>query len=87
MKNLKNKQRGFITTIILIILALVALKYFFNMNLSDIIKTQIVQDAWSIIKQLFSLLWQAILITIDFAKVAIVQIKDFIATLPQTSTK
>lgn len=87
MKNLKNDQRGFITTIILIILALVALKYFFNMNLSDLMKTQIAQDTWSIIKQLFILLWQAILITLDFAKVAIIQIKDFIATLPQTNTK
>lgn len=87
MKNLKNKQGGFITTIILIIAALVVLKYFFNMNLSDILQTQIAQDTLSIIKQLWSLLWQAILATIDFLKVAIVQIKDFISTLPQSSAK
>ena len=87
MNNSKNNQGGFITTIILIIVALVVLKYFFNVNINDLMNTKVAQDAWLIIKQLFSLLWQAIIITIEFAKIAIVQIKDFIATLPQASTK
>ena len=84
-KKIINKKGGFITTIVLIIIALVALKYFFNMNINDLMKTQIAQDAWQIIKQLFDLLWQAILSTIDFIKIAIVKIKDLISTLPQVN--
>ncbi|MFA6463811.1 MAG: hypothetical protein WCV55_02295 [Candidatus Paceibacterota bacterium] len=77
MKN-KQKQKGFIKAILLIIVALVVLKYAFGVNLSDIINNQVVQDAWNIVKQLLGLLWQAIIISINYIKSAIPQMQQFL---------
>lgn len=75
--NQANKQKGFIRTIILVVVALFALKFFFNISVKDILDSNIFKSIWSIIKSLLSLLWQAIIFTIDFLKIAIVKIKEF----------
>jgi len=62
------RSRGFIKTIILIIIALALLKYFFNVSFYDIIHSQVIQDIWSIIKTVFQTLWQLLLILLDILK-------------------
>ncbi|MEI8337851.1 MAG: hypothetical protein WCF92_01740 [bacterium] len=79
----KQKQKGFIKAIIVIIIALVVLKYAFGMNLSDILNNQVVQDAWNIVKQLFGLLLQAIIIALNYIKSAIPQIQQAINSIPK----
>lgn len=76
--NQNNKQKGFIKTIILVVVALFALKFFFNISLKDILDSSLFKSIWSIVKSILSLLWQAILFTLDFIKVAIEKIKDFL---------
>ena len=68
MKRIIRRNKGFIKTIILVIIALVLLKYFFNISLNDILQNQITQDIWSIIKSLFQTLWGVVLTIIDFLK-------------------
>ena len=68
MKRIIRRNKGFIKTIILVIVALVLLKYFFNISLNDILQNQITQDIWSIIKSLFQTLWGVVLTIIDFLK-------------------
>ncbi|MES2059583.1 MAG: hypothetical protein V4438_00975 [Patescibacteria group bacterium] len=76
MRRFTNRSRGFIKTILLVIIALVLLKYFFNLSLNDIIKSQVVQDIWSIIKSLFQTLWGLLLMILDFLKALIATAKD-----------
>ena len=80
---MQNKQKCFIQAIILIIVALVIIKYAFGMNLNDIFNTQIAKDIFGIIKQLFLLLWQAISIALDYVKSAIPQIQQFLNSVPK----
>lgn len=80
---MQNKQTGFIKTILLIIIALVILKYAFGINLSDIINNQITQDIWGIIKQILLLLWQAILLALGYVKSAIPQIQQALNSVPK----
>ena len=68
MKRIIRRNKGFIKTIILVIVALVLLKYFFNISLNDILQNQITQDVWSIIKSLFQTLWGVALMLVDFLK-------------------
>ena len=68
MKRIIRRNKGFIKTIILVIVALVLLKYFFNISLNDILQNQITQDIWSIIKSLFQTLWGVALMLVDFLK-------------------
>lgn len=75
-----KKERGFIKMIILVVIGLFALKYFFNISVKDILDNSAVKGIISILKSLLSLLWQAILFTIDFLKVAIEKIKDFLTS-------
>lgn len=77
----KNNSRGFIKTILLIIVALVLLKYFFNISFSDIIHNQVVQDLWTIIKTLFQTLWQLLLVLLDFLKQLVSTSKDYVQGL------
>lgn len=79
MKN--NQQKGFISTIILIIVAIVILKYVFGISPKDIIQSKLATDLWNVIKELFRLLWEAVLITLDFLKLAIEKMKDFVGSL------
>ncbi len=74
--NRKNKQGGFLTTIIIIIVALVALKYFFNIDVRDLLKSQIVLEIWNLIKQLFGLIWQVIVNILDFISLVTDKIKN-----------
>ena len=78
-----KKQKGFIKAILLIIVALVILKYVFNVNLSDLINNQIVQDLWSIFKQIFLLLWQAVVLVLSYVKSAIPQIQHSLNSVPK----
>ena len=80
---MKNKQKGFLRAIILIIIALVILKYAFGINLSDIINNQVVQDMWNIFKQIFLLFWQAILLCLSYVKSAIPQIQQTLNSVPK----
>ena len=80
---MKNKQTGFIRAIIVIVVALVILKYAFGVNLSDIINNQVVQDAWNIFKQLLELLWQAIILSLNYVKSAIPQIQSALNSVPK----
>ncbi len=77
----QSKKKGFVTTIVLIIIALALLKYVFNITPMDIWKYPITQDIWSIVKELWNLLWQAVLISIGYIKVALDWLKNFLGTL------
>lgn len=83
MASMQNKQKGFIQAIILIIIALVVLKYAFGMDLKDIFNTQIAKDIFGIIKQILLLLWQAISIALDYIKSIIPQIQQFLNSVPK----
>ena len=63
-----SRRRGFIKMIVIIVVALILLKYFFNISLNDILHSQIITDIWSLIKQVFSLFWQIILMVLDLLK-------------------
>lgn len=71
MRRILRRNKGFIKTIILVIVALVLLKYFFNISLNDILQNQIAKDIWAIIKSLFQTLWGLALALIDFLKALI----------------
>lgn len=79
MKKLIRRNKGFIKTIVLIVIALVLLKYFFDISLNDIISSKIAQDIWSIIKSLFQTLWGLILVVIDFLKALLANAKQSLA--------
>lgn len=64
----RSRQRGFIRAIVLVIVALVLLKYFFNITFYDIVHSQVVTEVWSLIKQVLALCWQLVLIFLDFLR-------------------
>lgn len=64
----RSRRRGFIRMIILIVVALVLLKYFFNLTFYDIVNNAIVQELWSLIKQTFAIAWDLLLVLLDFLK-------------------
>lgn len=76
MKRIIRRNKGFIRTIILVVVALVLLKYFFDISLSDILNSTIIRDIWSIIKSLFQTLWSLVLTIIDFLKTIVSEAKD-----------
>lgn len=78
---LRSKSKGFIKAIILIIIALALLKYFFNISLKDIASSEVVQDIWSIIKSFFKVVWEIIVLLLDFLKELIATARDFISGL------
>ncbi len=53
----KLSQRGFIGSIILIILALAALKFFFDFNIIEFLKSPNVSEVLNYIKKFFEILW------------------------------
>jgi len=75
------RSRGFIKTIILIIVALVLLKYFFNVSAYDIIHSPIISDIWYIIKSLFLILWDLVLALLDFLKQLVATAKTSVSSL------
>ncbi len=64
----RSRKRGFIKAIVLIIVALVLLKYFFGITFYDILHNQVISDIWSIIKSLFGILWNIVVVILDFLK-------------------
>ncbi|MES2223891.1 MAG: hypothetical protein V4469_03085 [Patescibacteria group bacterium] len=74
-------SRGFIKSIILIIIALALLKYFFGITLRDIASSQVVQDLWAITVSFFKSVWEIILLLLDFLKELIATARDFITGL------
>lgn len=79
MKRIIRRNKGFIRTILLVVVALVLLKYFFNISLSDILNSTIMRDIWSIIKSLFQTLWNLLLTIIDFLKALVATAKASLA--------
>lgn len=79
MRFFPRRNRGFIKTILLIIVALVLLKYFFNITLGDIMNSQIVKDIWEIVKSLFLALWNVVLMIVDLLKSILTSIKNSLA--------
>lgn len=77
----RGRSRGFVMYIILIIIALVLLKYFFNFSFKDIFTNQVVLDIWVIVKGLFAVLWDTLLLLLDFIKELLATAKVFVAGL------
>ncbi len=77
----RSRSRGFIMYIVLIIIALALLKYFFNISFKDIFTNQVVVDIWVIVKSLFVVLWDTLLLLLDFLKQLLATAKVFVAGL------
>ena len=50
-------ERGFISTIIVIVAALVLAKYYFDFNIIDFLKSPNVVEIWDYIKRFFEIIW------------------------------
>ena len=81
MDTAHNYRRGFIKKLILIVLALIILKFVFNITLKDIINSEVVKDIWQIIKYLYELLLDAIKVSWKFFVLALAKTKEFIHSL------
>lgn len=79
----RSQKRGFIKLIVLIIIALIVLKYVFHIDVKDILDSKIVQDIWVILKKIFDLLWDAIMLTLKFIVLILEKTKDFLSGLSQ----
>lgn len=80
-KRRRQKNKGFIKTIILIIVALAILKYVFDIDVKDMIESATFQSILEIGKNLLSLMWDAALASIEFLKVAFEFSKNFVREL------
>ncbi len=76
-----RREKGFIKSIILIIIALALLKYFFNITLKDIADNEVTQNLWIIAKSFFQALWDIIVLLLQFLKELIQTARDFVANL------
>lgn len=76
-----ERDRGFLKTVILIIIALVLLKYFFGLSVRDLWESEVTQNIWQIIKSLFSVLWDILILLLNFLKELISTASVFIADL------
>ena len=77
----RKRSRGFVQFIILIIIALALLKYFFGISVKDIFNNEVVQDILSIAKSLFKVLWDTLLLALDFIKELLATAKTFVGGL------
>lgn len=75
------RNRGFIRTIIVVIVALAILKFVFHVDLKDILDSKIVSTIVSIIKTLLKMLWNAILLGLNFIKALLITAKNFLEGL------
>ena len=57
----KKHSQGFISAIIALVIALALLKYFFNWNVIDFIKSPDVMEVWDYIKRFVLLIWTSII--------------------------
>lgn len=76
-----NRDRGFLRIIILVIVALALLKYFFGISVKDLWNSQVTQDIVQIIKSLFSVIWDILLLLLNFLKELISTARAFISGL------
>ncbi len=77
----QRQDRGFIKAIILIIIALALLKYFFGITIKDIVNNEVVQNIWAIVKSLGKIIWDTIVLLLEFLKELIATAKTFVAGL------
>lgn len=77
----QSRSRGFIKFVILVIIALALLKYFFNLSFKDIVDNDVVRDIWTIFKSLLKIIWDTLLLLLDFLKELIATAKEFVAGL------
>jgi hypothetical protein len=77
----RSRSKGFVMYIVLIIIALALLKYFFNVSFKDIFTNQVVVDIWVIVKSIFAVLWDTLLLLLDFLKQLLATAKVFVAGL------
>ena len=76
-----KRNRGFIKAILIIILALIILKFAFGITLQSILDGKFFQTVVYIIKTFLVMLWDAVLITLDFIKELVVTAKQFVEGL------
>ncbi len=77
-----KSQQGFVKTIILIVIALIVLKFVFGISLSDIINSRIIKDIIEILRMLLKLLWEALTTTLDFIKLVLMKGREFLQSIP-----
>ncbi len=75
--NKKNKQAGFLTTIIIIIIAIIALKFIFQIDFKELLRSKIITDILDTLKKLLLLVWQVILNIVDFFTMLVDKIRIF----------
>lgn len=63
-----SERRGFVRAVVIVVVALVILKYFFDVSPSDIIYSEIAQDLWSILKSVCLTLWDLLLVALEYLK-------------------
>ncbi len=73
-----NRNRGFIKAILLVVIALVVLKFVFHIEPKDLIENRLVSSILAVIKTLFNLLWSALLLLLDFIKAVLNSAKVFL---------
>lgn len=73
-----NRNRGFIKAILLVVIALVVLKFVFHIEPKDLLENKLVSSILAVIKTFFNLLWSALLLLLDFIKAVLNSAKVFL---------
>ncbi|MDQ5950580.1 MAG: hypothetical protein QG585_522 [Patescibacteria group bacterium] len=81
IRNSLTTRGGFIRIIVVIVLALVILKFVFNVDVKDILESRFIADLISVTKAIFKLIWDAVLIALELLKMIISKANEFIKSL------
>ena len=81
IRNSLTTRGGFIRIIVVIVLALVILKFVFNVDVKDILESRFIADLISVTKAIFKLVWDAVLIAFELLKMIISKANEFIKSL------
>ena len=81
IRNGLTTRGGFIRIIVVIVLALVILKFVFNVDVKDILESRFIADLISVTKAIFKLIWDAVLIALELLKMIISKANEFIKSL------
>ncbi len=81
IRNSLKTRGGFIRIIVVIVLALVILKFVFNVDVKDILESRFIADLISVTKAIFKLIWDAVLIALELLKMIISKANEFIKSL------
>lgn len=81
IRNSLKTGGGFIRMIVIIVVALVILKFIFNVDLKDIIESRFIGDLISVTKAIFKLVWDAVLIAFELLKMILAKAKEFLGSL------